>query len=124
MTSTNKAKGQVTNWGKLAAAKTPARRKANFQMGKRREVTLQKRQEEAGRDTTTREKETRESGSTLPPKRARQPGGPGCTAGRGHCRGRCSLAFAGRTLLLMAGPRGRGRILGATGSPHVDKTRK
>ena len=103
MTSTNKAKGQVTNWGKLAAAKTPARRKPNLQTGKRREVTLQKRQEEAGRDMTTREKETRASSSTLPPKRARQPGGSGCTAERGHCRGRCSLAFAGGTLLLMAG---------------------
>ena len=57
MASTNKAKGQATTWGKLAAAKTPARRKPNFQTGKKREVTLQKRQEEARRDTTTREKE-------------------------------------------------------------------
>ena len=95
MTSTNKAKGQVTNWGKLAAAKTPARRKPNLQTGKRREVTLQKRQEETRRDMTTREKETRASSSTLPPKTARQPGGSGCAAGRGHCRGAADLPLPG-----------------------------
>ena len=67
--------------GKATAAKTPARSKPNCKTGKRQEVTLRKGQEEAPRDTTTRDEDTSVSASTLPPKQARKPGGPGRAGG-------------------------------------------